>query len=208
MIPLTANRRLRLSLRGVLAWGLLAAAGFWMVRPIVTAVAPLMEGVVDALQSDYVSYLTVEDAREGPKLVMSCRANRPLQFAPDRLVPVGRSFACAETDAVHVLVPVVIFLTVVVGWPIANRREMTLRGGGALLVLPAIIAATTPVLLVGLVNVGLHPETYSTAAQFATLLHPFVFIEMGGVWLLPLIAAALCIRLGAVRPPSVPPSNP
>jgi hypothetical protein len=208
MAPLITSRLLRLSLRGMLAWAILAVAGFLLARPIVTALAPYLEGVVDTMQSDYVSYLTVDDSQEGLKLVMACRASRSLTLPNGRVVPFLQSFACAKTDAVHVLVPIVIFLTIVIGWPAAGRRELARRAMGALLLLPAIIGFTTPVLLVGLVGAGLHPERFSSDVQLSALLHPFVFIEMGGGWLLPLIAAALCIRVGSLKPPSAPPSTP
>ncbi len=211
-----ASRLLRLSLRGLLAWGLLAAGGYWLARPIVDGLSPFMESAVQAMQSDYTAQLSVHDAPAGLQLVMRCTAKRELSLANGRGMHFLRSFDCAQTDAVHVLVPLIIFLAVLLGWPTMSRRESLRRALAAGALLPIVLGLTTPVLLVGLVAAELHPESYSANAQLNALLQPFVFVEMGGGWLLALVGAAICIRYGArgsepqarpkLRP--APPSNP
>lgn len=84
-----------------------------------------------------------------------------------------------------------------IGWPLGARRERRRRVIGAALLLPVMIALTTPVLLLGLVDTVLYPMGFSADGQLRALLQPFVFMEMGGRWLLPLVAATLCICVAA-----------
>jgi hypothetical protein len=190
---MTTTRLLRLSLRGILAWCLVSAAGFLLARPIVAGMSPFFEGVIDAMQSDYAAQLDVVEAAEGPKISMTCTAKRQLVLARGKIVPFLASYNCARMDATHALVPVVIFLVAVIGWPIGDRRETLRRALGCVLLLPIILASTTPLLLYGLVEATLHPESFGAGAQVKALWQPFVFMEMGGSWLLPLVAAALCV---------------
>jgi len=193
----THRRLLRLSFRGILIWCALSAAGFLLTRPIVETLSPFFEGVVDSMQSDYTAFLSVIDAQGGPKIVMSCTAQRALLLPHGGIVPAFASFKCAWTDAVHALVPIIIFLVVVFGWPTKNRREMLRRILSSAIALPIVLGLTTPLLLIGLANSTLYPESFRADSQLRALLQPFVFMELGGRWLLPLVAAAVSIRLGS-----------
>jgi hypothetical protein len=101
-------------LRAILARCALSAVGFLFTRPIAEIVSPFFESVVDSMQSNYAAYLSVVDPRGGPKIVMSCTAKRELLLPRGRIIPVFASFYCAKIDAVHALVPIVIFLVVVI----------------------------------------------------------------------------------------------
>jgi hypothetical protein len=195
---MASNALLKISLRAFLAWSLLAVAGFVFVRPILAMWSPMMESVIDAMQSDFTAQLSVVDMRGAPTITMLCTATRELRLPSGRVVPFLGSYQCATTDAVHALVPIVIFLVTVVSWPIGRRAEVIGRILSSFVLLPFIVAATTPMLLLGLVNSVLNPASFSTHSQWTALLQPFVFMEMGGRWLLPLVAALLCVRFGTM----------
>ena len=195
---MASNALLKISLRAFLAWSLLSIAGFIFVRPIMAVWSPMMESVIDSMQSDYTADLSIVDVRGAPTITMSCTATRELRLPSGRVVPFMGSYQCAATDAVHALVPIVIFLVTVVSWPIGRRAEAIGRLLSSLVLLPCIVAATTPMLLLGLVNAVLNPASFSAGSQLTVLLQPFVFMEMGGRWLLPLVAALLCVRFGAM----------
>jgi hypothetical protein len=195
---MASNALLKISLRAFLAWSLLSVAGFIFVRPIMAELSPMMESVIDSMQSDFTAQLSIVDVRGAPTITMSCTATRELRLPGGRIVPFLRSYQCAATDAVHALVPIVIFLVTVVSWPIGRRAEVMGRLLSSFVLLPCIVAATTPMLLLGLVNAVLNPASFSAGSQLTVLLQPFVFMEMGGRWLLPLVAALLCVRVGAM----------
>jgi hypothetical protein len=188
----------RLSLRSIVAWGLLSAIGFLFARAITEVLLPFIQSVVDTMQSDYIAHLSILDTRAGLKIAMSCTAERELALPRGTIMPFLGTFNCATTDAVHALVPLVIFAVAVASWPTSSRRETFGRVIGSLLLLPVVVALTTPPLLVGLVESTLHPKSLSADPQFAALIQPWVFMEMGGRWLLPLAAAALCIRFDTI----------
>jgi hypothetical protein len=184
--------------RSIAAWCLLSAAGILFARPIAAALSPMMERVIDAAQPAFAAHLSVVDSRDGPSIAMTCIANREIVFPQGRIVPIHGSFECGRVDALHALVPVVIFLVAVTAWPIAGRREAIGRTVASLVLLPCVVALTTPVLLLGRVQAALDPSSFRAGSQLTALLQPFVFMEMGGRWLLALVAGFLAIRFSSV----------
>ena len=179
----------RTSLRAVLAWCLLSGAGFIFVRPITVALLPLMEAMVNGMQSDFKAHLFIED--QGSLMIaLSCTTNRPFASSAGGFIPPDSSFSGGAVDAVHALVPLVIFLVAVASWPINGWREAIGRAVGAVLLLPPVVALTTIVLLVGRVEHFLHHASIQSQSGF--LLQPYVFMEEGGRWLVPLLAATFC----------------
>ena len=170
-----------------------------------SALSPMMESMIDTMQSDFTAHISVVDGHSDPAVSMSCTATHQLVVPHGRIIPFLGTFKCASIDAVHALVPIVIYLVAAVGWPIIRRREILWRILGSVLLLPAVIWLTTPLLLVGLVNSRLPPESFSSDAQLTALMQPFVFMEMGGLWLLPLAAAFVCIRIAALPSRNVVP---
>lgn len=194
----TINTLFKTGLRSIVAWCLLSAAGILFARPIAAALSPMMERVIDAVQPTFAAHLSVVDSRDGLSVAMTCTAKREIVFPQGRIVPLDGSFKCGSVDALHALVPMVIFLVAVTAWPIAGRREAVGRFVASLVLLPCVVALTTPVLLLGRVEAALDPSTFRAESQLTALLQPFVFMEMGGRWLLPLITAFLAIRVAAM----------
>jgi hypothetical protein len=190
------NRPLQHSLRGLGLWCLLSIVAFLWARPIEALLTPFIEGVVDLFESDYAAQVAVVDSKDGPEIEMTCVANRPLRLPNGTLVPFLGSFRCARTDAVHALAPLVVFGVGLLAWPLASRRELVRRLLWGVPLFALVVALTTPLLLSGLANTVLRPDTFRSDAQLTALLQPFVFMEMGGLFLVPLLAACLGIRLG------------
>src|ERR1700678_248064 len=124
---MNARQLRRISVRAFLVWGSLSVAGFFMATPIIALLAPLMEFVVDAMQSDYLSHLSVVDKNGNLTVLMSCTMTHRVRLPTGRIIPFLESFDCAGTTAMHVLVPLIIFLMVVLVWPMRDRRERLRR---------------------------------------------------------------------------------
>jgi hypothetical protein len=187
---------LRVSLRAVLAWSLLSVTGYVFVRPIITAFIPMMEFMIDTMQSDFWAHLSLIDVRGNLQILMSCTAIQPFFYPNGRFVARYSNVDCAYTDAVHALVPIIIFVVAVVGWPAGTRVEWRRRAIAALLLMPCVVALTTPITLMGLANMGRDPDAFNgTQGQLTALMQPFAVMEMGGRWLVPLVAAVVCIRV-------------
>src|ERR1700684_1545446 len=121
---MTVGPLLKLSLRCALVWGLLSAIGFLFARGITDALSPLMKSVIDGIQSDFISHLSVVGTGGSTRIVMSCTATRQLVLPNGGIVPFLGSFGCAAADAVHALVPMVIFSVALAAWPIKQWREV------------------------------------------------------------------------------------
>lgn len=187
---------LKPSLSGLLFWCLLGLMGLVWVGPIVRGFAPVIEDVVDALQSDYVAHLSLASSSDGTRLVMFCTATHDI-YAPGRpVIHLLRSFPCAYVDAVHALAPIMIFLLPVIVWPWQRRGEVVGRVVASTLLLPVVVALTTPVSLMGLAQWSLYPDLANEQRPLIALLQPMAFVEMGGGWLIALLSATLCIACG------------
>ena len=181
-----------------MAWCALSLAGLLLLDPIVRVLGPAAEMLIDTLQNDYLSKLSMVGAGAGSQIVMSCTAIRDIRVHPDRLIPANRTVKCATIDAVHAVVPVVICLVPALAWPLRRRREAISRTLAFLLLVPLVFASTAAPLLLGLVHTWMYPGSFSPDAPIHALLQPFVFIELGGGWLIALIAAVLGIRMGTI----------
>jgi hypothetical protein len=191
---------LRVSIRAAVAWCVLSIAGFIFVRPIVSTMIPLMETMIDHMQSDYMARLALTEVHGNTELIMSCTATRKLLLPGGRIVPFLGTVDCAYMDAVHALVPIVIFLVAVVGWPTVDSREARRRFLAALLVMPSIVALSAPTVLVGLESMARNPDLFTpTPGSVTAFLQPFAFLELGGRWVLPLLAAVACVRFAGRR---------
>jgi hypothetical protein len=189
---------LKLSVRAFIAWCALALVGILLIDSSVRILAPSAELLIDILQNDYLSKLSTAGSGGDSQIVMSCTTIRDMHVRTDRLIPAYRTFECARIDSVHALVPVVICLIPALAWPLRRRREAVSRTLAFLLVVPLVFASTTAPLLLGLAHTGMYPGSFTSDAPVHALLQPFVFIELGGNWLIALIAALLGIRSGAI----------
>jgi hypothetical protein len=201
----------RLTLRGLSVGALLSGVAYAAARPLVEALLPLMELLVNSLQSDFLGHLRIIDAGSDPMIAMSCTTRKAIVLAPGQILPPHASFDGGSTHVMHALVPLVLFATVLCAWPVDRLREVVSRVTcGAIALLP-LIALTTPLLLVGKVH-ALFAETAAAAgvthdAHFVVPL--FLFMESGGRWLLPLILGTLCVLLAGGRGrPAFPPITP
>ncbi|MDR3415763.1 MAG: hypothetical protein P4L83_06215 [Nevskia sp.] len=195
---MTPARLLRICRRAILVWCLLSGAGFFLVRPLAAALLPAMGWMINHMQSDFRAQLLVEDFKGSPMIMMPCVTTRAIALASGGFAAPDSSFDGGGVDAVHALVPIVIFLVAVISWPVRGWHEMLGRALGSMVLLPPLVAMTTVLLFVGRVEGLLHRLTTGVApSQRSALLQSYVFMEEGGRWLVPLVAAMLCIGIGA-----------
>jgi hypothetical protein len=90
----------------------------------------------------------------------------------------------------------VIELSVLLVWPVNAWRERFLLLLLGLVTSMIVLAATAPFVLIG--NLEIYLQEMAVQAQVKRpepwTLTWMIFSEMGGRWLLPLVAAMLCIR--------------
>jgi hypothetical protein len=189
-----------IAIRLVVAWLLLSAAGFWQGAELLRWCVPLFASIARLITPELASH--VEILGEGPtaQILLDARVARPIWFDDTRGVGTGMPLP-SRVNAVHALVPLVILWTALLAVPAHGVRERMLALVLAIPVSAAVLAATTPFHLVGLIELSIQSYAKSLGIERSPpfALSWMIFLEGGGRWLLPLAGALLTAQL-AHRP--------
>lgn len=187
---------LKLSLKGLLAWSVLSGLGWYFGQGLGTSLLGLFGFVIRLADPGYAPSLTLVAENHDFLIRLSAWVLHPLPLGEDIAVPPGRELT-AGTHVMHTLVPVVIELSILLVWPVRSWAErlllLSLGVFGAVL----LVGCTGPFVLLGNIEILLQEM-----AQRANVARPepwpltwMLFSEMGGRWLMAIVAAILCIRM-------------
>ena len=186
---------LKLSLKGLLAWLVLSASGLYFGERIGALLLPLFEIVIRVAAPEYAPSLTLVAENHDFLIRLNAWVLHPFPLGGGQSVPSGKELT-AGTHLLHTLVPVVIQLSILLVWPVRQRgaRAILLAFGIATSLL--VVGATGPFVLVGTLEVLLQEmaEEAHVVRPEPWILTWMIFTEMGGRWVLPIVAALLCIR--------------
>lgn len=190
---------LKPGLRLIAVWLVLSAAGTLFGPQILRPALPMLAWIAQALMPGHAARIDIQQQDGEAMLVLSLTTLREIPVALGVFIPPGKVIP-ASSHVLHNLVPAVILWSVLIAWPVrrlAERARLMLLGVAATL---AILAATTPFVLAGLVETSFQDlaDQLGTARAEPWFLTWMIFLESGGRWLLPLLAAALCIGAGKV----------
>ena len=181
-----------LFLKVILVWLLLSLAGFFWGNGFASMMTPFYEYVTEAASTDYVAAISIEERQE-TSFVLAATATRAKLITPSRSLPAGTTIS-SDISVLHTLVPLVIFLTIIISWPMKSLKQLSLI---VLLALPSIFcisAITAPIQLLGLLDMG-----FQNAAQQAGFVREesfalkwMVLTEGGGRWLIPALFGLAC----------------
>ena len=198
----------RAGLRLCLAWVLFSALGLLLGGPLLRVATPLLSRAVAVLAPDLMIYVEcVESAGPVPDVRLDARTTRALPIALDRVIPPGSPLPSRATG-IHVLVPLVILFTALCALPARGWRERACLAALALPFGVAVLLATTPFQLLGLIETALQDYAANAGLERPEpwLYRWMLFLEGGGRWVLPIGLAicglALARRWGAPRPAS------
>jgi hypothetical protein len=195
------NRRdiIFLILKGLLAWlvlsGLVLYFGEWLVKSLF----PLLKATIMLMTSELSPSLKLVNATQSQldvSIELSAKVLHPIYLNAGQFIPPGIDLL-ASAHLLHVLVPLVIEGIILLVWPVqgwSQRLWLLLLG---LLTAVLVVMAILPAQLLGTLeisfqNVALMGKVPRSAPWFVTWM---VFCEMGGRWLLGIVAAGLCIQL-------------
>lgn len=185
------------ALRVTVAWAALAAAVVWGGHAFVEALLPLLVAIGESLSQEFsAAYLWAGD--EPNMLLLRAQLLQPSAATAAIALESGQIIETG-TNLEHVLVPPVIVLTVVLGWPARSLVEQLRLIVLGLLATLASIALTTPFLLAGKIEALLAERATSLglAREPSLLVHWMLFTEGGGRWLLAVLLALICVRASA-----------
>ncbi len=178
--------------RAILIWLVLSLAGFFWGNGFASMMTPFYEFVTEMASTDYVATISVEERQEDA-IVLAATAIRAKQITPSRALPAGTTIS-SDITVLHTLVPLIIFLTIILCWPIKSWGQ---RGWIALLAIPSffcISAMTAPIQLLGLLEMGF--QNAANQAGFAReesfALKWMLLTEGGGRWLIPALFGLAC----------------
>jgi hypothetical protein len=188
-----------LTLKGLVVWlllsGLVWYGGFYLGQGLL----PLINTVIMTMNTDISPSLRLVISGEDVSIELSAWVLRPIYLNANHFIPVGTELK-SSTHLLHNLVPFVIEGTLLLVWPQEQRSRYALVIMFGLLTAIGVILATLPALLLGQLEISFQQTAMSgnkprAMPYFADWM---VFCELGGRWLLAVIAAWLSIRLERV----------
>lgn len=181
-------------IRWLAAWAAVAGVVWLLAVPIAEQALPMLEVISDLLQRDFLTHLRLD--RSAPDVVIGVTATalRPIVVGATSVIPRYADFGVVTIDVVHVAVPIVIFGTLLAGWPLRSRREIVLRGIAACAAVPVLLLPSA-VTLVGRMDALLLKASVAAVDQSQAMIDLMLFLELGGRWLTALLVSALALAV-------------
>lgn len=108
------------SVRLVVTWLAFSIMGYFWGEAIVARCIPLIAQTIEVIAPQYSGRVVLAPNEDGAQLLLDARVLTPIALGADREIPIGAPVS-ASADVVHVLVPLVLFFSVILA---------TLLGGG------------------------------------------------------------------------------
>jgi hypothetical protein len=184
----------RISARILISWALLSAIGLWGTRYAIEALIPPWMLATQTLGTSYIPVLKYRREAEGERVIMTAYVTRPI-YVQERIALPRGTFIDVSIDALHTLVPFVILFTLLAAWPVASSRRRARLFAAGLAASLVVSLLTTPALLAGRFDLMLVDYAARTGMRYDTpgVVYWMIFCESGGLWLLPLLAAPICV---------------
>ena len=185
-----------LSFKGLLAWSLLAALGWYFGGTLGQCLLPVFNFIINQASPDYASWLKLVPEQHDFSIQLSAIVLHPIRLGDQQWLTAGQELT-AGTHLMHTLVPMVIELSVLLVWPVKVWPERFVLLMLGLVTSIIVLGVTAPFILMG--NLEIYLQELAEQAKVKRpepwTLTWMIFSEMGGRWILSIIAACLCIRL-------------
>lgn len=185
-----------LSLKGLLAWLVLSALGWYVGEELGQCLLHWLDFIVNLVCPDYSYWLSLTPKNHDYTFYLNALVVQPVHLGGKQWLTVGQEMT-AGTQLMHTLVPVVIELSILLVWPVTGWRERLMILVLGVITAVFVVGLTAPFVLLG--NLEIYLQEMAVEAQVKRLepwyLTWMIFCEMGGRWVLPILAAFLCIRL-------------
>jgi hypothetical protein len=177
------------------ASALVATAGWLLAPPLVALLLPFLDLICDLLQRDFLTHLRLDASSQDAVVRMTGTALHPIVVGGVGVILPSHDFGTVSVAVVHVVVPIVILGTFLVGWPLRSVRELAFRCVAGLVAVPLMLVPSA-LLLVGRMDALL--GNGAADAPGRSVIDLMLFMELGGRWLAALVAGALAV-IGARR---------
>ena len=174
-------------------WLLLSALGIASAPQTASALLPFFTDTLNAMSPKFYRYLKVTNNQGNPMLEMTAVISHPIRVTNTLVIPPGKTLT-ASIHVLHVMVPVIILFTLLCAWPTSQIQQRILFLLFGIPISFIILGITIPALLEGHIEMQLNSIIHSVRGIQGNLflLNWVVFVEMGGLWLFPIIGALVC----------------
>jgi hypothetical protein len=194
-----------LTVKGLLAWLALSSLVLFFGEGLITGVFPLLKAVMIWMAPDLSPSLHVVKSAQSLfdyAIELSAWVLQPIYLNANQFIPPPTVLK-SSAHLLHSFVPMVIEGSILLIWPVQHWRQRLLLIGLGLLTAVLVIMATLPSLLLGKLEISFQDiaESGNNPRPIPWFVDWMVFCELGGRWLLGIVAAWLCIQFlrGLVR---------
>jgi hypothetical protein len=193
-------------LRGILAWLLLSVAGITAGEALTSPLLLPMALIGDLLIPGFHWQMSFQVHEQALNVVVQATTERMVPASPNSGLAAGVSVRAGATTA-HLLLPTVIWLSVLAAARVDGWRQRLALMAGGLIASQALAALMGAILLAAKLELllGQVAQQVNERRVENWVVQAMVFLETGGNVVLALIGAALCLgaleawRLGACR---------
>lgn len=167
-----------------------------MSNYIIASLLPYFSWIIDVTCSEYTPMLSIIRYQGDSMIQMQAIVVEPIPISPLYSIPAGAQMK-AGTHVLHNLIPLLIAYALILSWPMSLVRERLIALCMMAPILIVIMGLSTPYLLAGHIEVLYQnlANQHGITREVPFLLHWMIFIETGGVWLLPIAGAGLSLYL-------------
>jgi len=183
-----------LLVRGIVAWAVFGALGYFLGPSLSKLLFPAYEMVAEAFLPNFAVTLSIRELNGTQHIHMDAIVTKPLVLTPKVTVPLGREVPASIT-VLHSMVPSVILLALLVAWPAQSLGRLFIRILIGLVSVVLVQLAINPAHLAGNLERGIQSAVGQLGGEPSVpfVLRWMLFMEGGGRWVLPLVAAVSCI---------------
>lgn|GEM_PF-1128610 len=181
--------------RLAVAWVGLSLALFVIGPALFEALLPLLKFLVDLMQPELDASLRLVHYGHDGVIEMRPLIVHPIRIGDGFYPPGGVLVERATTELVHQLLPSALYLSALLAWPARRKQEWVGRLALAIPVTTILVLLSTSLFLAGQLELVLvmQREQAGTLSREPWLVTFLIFMESGGRWLLPVLAAVATI---------------
>ena len=193
---MSRSELIAICLKGLAAWLALSGLGWYFSEALGQCLLPGFSYIVSQFYPELSPLLTLVPENHDFNIHLSALVLRPLHLGEQQWLSPGLELT-AGTHLMHTLVPMVIELSILLVWPVNGwRGRISLLALGFVTSL-LVLGMTAPFVLLGNLEIYLQELAGQANVQRpeSWLLTWMIFCEMGGRWVIPIVAALLCVQL-------------
>ena len=185
--------------KGLFIWLVLSGLVWFVGEWLITALFPLLKAVMNLLMPELAPSLKLVKTAQSQldyTIELSGWVLQPIYLHAGQYIPRGVDLK-SSAHLLHVLAPLVIEGTILLVWPVQRWSQRFLLIALGLPAAALVVMATLPAQLLGNLEISFQniAETGQNPRVVPWFVDWMVFCEMGGSWVLGIVAAWLCIQM-------------